>query len=777
LDPLLAGHQVGIDNGDFFYGNLALLYKVIYAYWISQELRSLEKEMAQDLQIMQQFKQLIPLEITETCYHMVLNLINPVEKPYELSKAGYDEAVVLDRFIQMKNQTALFILYTNKGVLAYLFNELESALHYFNLAEEHIVSVPGFLVAPNFHFYDALTRLALYVQASEAERQTHLEKVQADQDALQKWNEFAPQNYQHKVRLIEAVHAQVFGQESVVRELYDDAIILAQEGEYLCEEALASELAAQFYVQKKRKHVARHYMRDAVYAYLRWGALAKVQQLEKQYPDLLAQTASSAMLQSTTTMSTMMTMSTRTSHGIVALDFMTVLKASQMLAGEIKLDRLMINLMQVVIENAGAERGLLLLQKQGQWVIEAEGEVGKEEITVLQSIPIQNLLPLSIINYVTNTRQSVVLNDAMNEEEFAQDNYVRKCQPKSVLCIPLLNQGKLQGILYLENNLTTGAFTPDRIEILNLLSTQAAISIENASLYGHQVALTDSYGRFVPIDYLKFLHKERIMDVNLGDHVAKEMAVMFSDIRSFTSISETMSPQENFNFVNAYLKRVSPPIRINNGLIVKYIGDGIMAIFPNGADDAIRAGIGKLKQIEQYNIERQQEDRRPIKIGVGIHVGHMMVGMVGEVARMQGDAFSDNVNLTSRLEGLTKFYGTSLIVSEETLSNLENPSCYQMRYLDRVIVKGRSKPITIFEVLDGEPEQIMNFKLETQAYFEKGMRRYQARDFTEALFHFNEVLSVYPDDKAAILYLERSTRFAREGVPSDWEGITVMTEK
>jgi len=161
----------------------------------------------------------------------------------------------------------------------------------------------------------------------------------------------------------------------------------------------------------------------------------------------------------------------------------------------------------------------------------------------------------------------------VNEEEFMQDSYLRKCQPKSVLCIPLLNQGKLQGILYLENNLTTGAFTPDRTEILNLLSTQAAISIENASLYGHQVELTTSYSRFVPIDYLKFLHKERIMDVNLGDHVAKEMAVMFSDIRSFTSISETMTPQENFNFVNAYLKRVSPPIRNHNGLIVKYLGD------------------------------------------------------------------------------------------------------------------------------------------------------------------------------------------------------------
>jgi len=198
-----------------------------------------------------------------------------------------------------------------------------------------------------------------------------------------------------------------------------------------------------------------------------------------------------------------------------------------------------------------------------------------------------------------------------------------------------------------------------------------------------------------------------------------------------------------------------------------------MAIFPNGADDAIRAGISKLKQIEQYNIKRQREGRKPIKIGVGVHVGHMMVGMVGEMARMQGDAFSDNVNLTSRLEGLTKFYGSSLIISEEALSNVEDPSRYQIRFLDKVIVKGRTDPITIFEVLDGEPE----YELETQAHFEKGLRRYQAKDFTEALFHFNEVLTVHPDDGAAVLYLERANQFAREGVPADWRGITMMTEK
>src|SRR5919202_3082469 len=180
----------------------------------------------------------------------------------------------------------------------------------------------------------------------------------------------------------------------------------------------------------------------------------------------------------------------------------------------------------------------------------------------------------------------------------------------------------------------------------------------------------NAFARFFPLEYLKFLQKQYVTHVLLGDHVSQEMAVMFSDIRSFTTMSESMTPQDTFTFVNAYLQRVGPAIRQHNGIIVKYLGDGLMAIFPNGADDAVQAGITKLKKIREYNQQRQVKGYQAIQVGIGIHVGHLMVGMVGEENRMQGDALSDSVNLTARLEGLTKYYGVSMLISEQVLEKL-----------------------------------------------------------------------------------------------------------
>jgi two-component system sensor histidine kinase ChiS len=286
-----------------------------------------------------------------------------------------------------------------------------------------------------------------------------------------------------------------------------------------------------------------------------------------------------------------------------------------------------------------------------------------------------------------------------------------------------------------------------------------------------------SYGRFVPHEYLKFLKKESIIEVKLGDHVAKEMAVMFSDIRSFTTISEAMTPQENFNFVNAYLRRVSPIIRENNGFIVKYLGDGMMAVFPGGVDDALKAGVKKLNKVAAYNLERQAAGYQPITVGVGLHIGHMMVGMVGEANRMQGDAFSDTVNLTARLEGLTKLYGASFIISQEALYHTSGADQYQIRFLDLVIVKGRKEPIAIYEVLNGLPEEEMALKLKTQGDFEAGLSHYQTQAFAAAQATFAAVLAANPHDQAATLYLARVERLRREGVPPHWNGVWTLTEK
>ncbi|MBD2206469.1 response regulator [Calothrix sp. FACHB-1219] len=290
-------------------------------------------------------------------------------------------------------------------------------------------------------------------------------------------------------------------------------------------------------------------------------------------------------------------------------------------------------------------------------------------------------------------------------------------------------------------------------------------------------SLLKAYGRFVPHEYLKFLRKESITDVNLGDHVSKIMAVMFSDIRSFTTISEDMTPQENFNFVNAYLKRVSPEIRSNYGLIVKFLGDGMMAVFPDGADDAVAAGVAKHKRVHEYNQQRIEKGYLPLQVGIGIHVGHMMLGMVGEENRMQGDAFSDNVNLTARLEGLTKFYGVSLLISEQTLENMSKSKEYKIRFLDRAVVKGRTEPISVYEILDAESAKIQFLKLQTQPEFEQGVQYYRQGDFEEAKDYFTRVLAVNAADKTADLYLERVNYLLQQDKPDNWDGVWRFTEK
>src|SRR5919199_2870225 len=325
----------------------------------------------------------------------------------------------------------------------------------------------------------------------------------------------------------------------------------------------------------------------------------------------------------------------------------------------------------------------------------------------------------------------------------------------SQFCVPLINQGQLSGIVYLENNLTTGAFTSDRLEMVNLLSTQAAISIENARLYTNMEDLNKAYFRFVPREFLQFLEKESIVDVQLGDQVQKEMSVLFADIRDFTSMSENMTPQENFKFINSYLSRMEPAIIENHGFIDKYIGDGIMALFSGGADDAVKAGIAMLQRLDEYNQYRVQKGCVPIGIGIGINTGSLMLGTVGGQNRMGGTVISDAVNLASRIEGLTKDYGVSLLISEQTFSQLKDANQLALRRLSQVKVKGKSAAVKVFEVFDADIPEIREGKLITKTAFEEALLLYNLYSFREAAQAFEEVLLFNPEDTVARIYLHR----------------------
>ena len=287
----------------------------------------------------------------------------------------------------------------------------------------------------------------------------------------------------------------------------------------------------------------------------------------------------------------------------------------------------------------------------------------------------------------------------------------------------------------------------------------------------------NAFSRFFPPEYLRFLHKATVMDIDLGDHISQEMTVMFSDIRGFTSLAEKMEPQEIFDFLNTYLQQISPEIRRHRGLVVKFIGDGVMAIFPEQVEDSIDAAIAQLEQVRAYNIQQQNQGKFTIEIGIALHSGYVMVGMIGENNRVQPDAVSDTVNLTARLEELSKVYGVPLVISESVQRKLIDRDRYRLRFLDRVIVRGRTEPIAIYEVLDAETEPLRQLKLSTLNAFEAGLRAYGDREVETAAQQFEAVLAINPADKTAQLYRQRLQILKEDGIPSDWSGIWAFHQK
>ena len=277
--------------------------------------------------------------------------------------------------------------------------------------------------------------------------------------------------------------------------------------------------------------------------------------------------------------------------------------------------------------------------------------------------------------------------------------------------------------------------------------------------------------RFVPRQFLEFLGKESITDIQLGDQVQKEMTILFTDIRDFTTISEKMTPKENFDFLNSYLGYMEPVIRMNNGFIDKFIGDSIMALFPDNSEDAINAAIEMRIKLTEFNEIMQQFGKPTVNSGIGIHTGMLMLGIIGGEGRMDGTVISDAVNLTSRVEGLTKIYGSSIVITEDTLISISDPSNYQFRYLDVVKVKGKKEAVYIFEIIDGDPEPYKSLKTGTKEKYNKAVQHYKKKEFRESLEIFREIESVNPYDHVIKLYIGRCERFIDKGVPEHWDGV------
>ena len=285
------------------------------------------------------------------------------------------------------------------------------------------------------------------------------------------------------------------------------------------------------------------------------------------------------------------------------------------------------------------------------------------------------------------------------------------------------------------------------------------------------------YRRFLPYEFLAALKKASIVNVQLGDNIETQMTVLFSDLRSFTTISENMSPEENFRFLNDYLSQMGPVIRNNHGFIDKYIGDAIMALFQQTADDALKAGLAMLQTLHEYNTQLSQTGRSAIQMGIGIHTGSMMLGTIGEQNRMETTVISDAVNLASRLEGMTKIYGVSLLISEQTFHTLKHPEQFSIRVIDRVKAKGKREPVTVFEVYDGDPPTQYQLKKITRDRFEQGIIEYQNQNFLEAKQYFEICMEQNAFDMATQLYVKRCQHYLTAGWEQEWDGVTQLDSK
>jgi predicted ATPase/GAF domain-containing protein/DNA-binding CsgD family transcriptional regulator/tRNA A-37 threonylcarbamoyl transferase component Bud32 len=495
---LAEAYQIGLETGDFETAGFAALAYPFYGYFSGKGLNEVEQEMVNYGQAIDQIKQETASRYNTIWRQVISNLLGRAEDPCRLVGENYDEEKMVPLHLKTNDRNALVKVYINKLILCYLLGQVEQALDHATQAEIYLDSAIASIGVPIVNFYGSLARLARYPFAAAAEKEELLNKVTASQEKMKQWAHHAPMNHLHKYWLVEAERARVLAQIGPAIEYYQQAIAAAGQNGYSQEEALGCELAARFYLARGMKKAAQTYMIEAYYGYHNWGAQAKTDHLVATYPQLLAPILLApqpepglAELQAGRVPSTM-----TQSHPAERLDLVTLLKATQAITAKTGLADLLETLLRIVMQNAGARRGCLLLPRAGQatasqtpaeaWLIEAEATVQPDQVTVLQGIPLKpwpvTALPLSLINYVTRTQEAVVLDDRVGRTPFAHDPYLLARRPQSALCLPLVSQGRLKGLLYLENRLVQGVFTPERLELLKHLAAPAAIALENALL-------------------------------------------------------------------------------------------------------------------------------------------------------------------------------------------------------------------------------------------------------------------------------------------------------
>ena len=698
LAPLKESYIIGMETGLIEFACINTNIYCIHSFLCGKPLEKLEEETKAYSDSYFQFKQETNYNYNEVYRQAMLNFMGKSVNPVLLVGEAYDETKMMAQNLERKDRTGTFFIHFNKLVLCYYFGELEQARFHAGKVAQLLDAVLSKFEIPNYYFYEALTILALYPSANAKDKRKMMHKVGQSRNKLKKWSETAPQNFMHKYYLIEAERLKIAGEHSEARIFYDRAIDGASQNDYMHEQALSYELAGKFYFGLNSNDLSEYYLKAAYNTYREWGAKAKLIHLEKNFPKYISGIKRTENLQEQARKAGL---TTSQIYGSV-LDIATVLKASTTISGEVTLPRLLTVLMEIVIENAGAQRGFFILNKDENLYIEAIKEVDKEDVIVLQSIPLNGYgkLAESVLKFVMRTKESVVMANASNDPRYKNDKYILENKPQSILCLPIINQGKLIGILYLENNLVTGAFTQERINLLSLLSGQIAVSIDNAILYNNLAQKVEERTAELAREKKKsddllfnILPYETAQELKQNGHAEtrfyENVSVLFTDFKDFTEISEKLSSVELVKEINACFE-VFDSIMEKYGIEkIKTIGDAYLAAgglpVPNSThtEQVVMAAL----EIRNFIAHRKSIlSSAGFEIRIGVHSGPVVAGIVGS-KKFAYDIWGDTVNTASRMESSGE--AGKVNISHTTYEAVKDK--FLCKYRGEIETKGKGK--------------------------------------------------------------------------------------
>ena len=474
--PLLDNYHVGRDLGDFEYAAVSAAFYCTHSYGAGRHLPGLEKEVSKLSKSIGKMNQGTTKLLVDVYHQEILNMMEPSEDPCLLKGRACDEATMLPLLNEARENSIICAIHVQKLRLCYLFRDYKTAFENYKKAQRHLEGAKGSMLVPIVLFFGSLAGLGLFDNLHKKDQKRMLKEVSRNQRILEKWASRAPMNFMHKFHLVEAERLKCLKRFGEAIEQFDVAIQMARDNEYVNEEALANERAAMLFLGLNKTNRAKYYFQESLACYLKWGAFAKVKDLTDRYSDLLKTDHRWALqpLENGLT--------PEKGHDI---DLEAVIRASQNISGEIVFERLLEKLMNIVIQIGGAEKALLLMESDGVLEVKASAfsnhDEGMAQKAAYRGIRLE--YSEGIVNYVSRAKKPIIIDDASNDHRFANDRYIKFKIPKSVCCIPVVRGGELTGILYMENNQSEGVFTVKGLEMLNVLASQAATSIQNAVLY------------------------------------------------------------------------------------------------------------------------------------------------------------------------------------------------------------------------------------------------------------------------------------------------------